>query len=86
MMRRIVLKLIHQAKYDGFIRFKDGNPINFSRYNLEKVDFNYAVRSINTNIVTDWNASLDAKETTFVKQNKDDFIRKCNEIKSEHFF
>jgi len=37
-MRKIVLKVFDQAKYDGFIRFKDGNPINFSRCNLEKIE------------------------------------------------
>jgi len=80
-MRKIVLKVFDQAKYDGFIRFKDGNPINFSRCNLEKIDFDNAILSINTNVVTDWNASLNAKETNFVKQNKSRFIRKVNEIK-----
>lgn len=87
MMRRIVLKVVDQAKYDGFIRFKDGNPINFSRFNLEKIDFNHAISSINTDVVTDWNASLNAKETNFVKQNKASFIRKVNEIKKlNHYF
>ncbi|MEX0597038.1 MAG: hypothetical protein WD512_11115 [Candidatus Paceibacterota bacterium] len=80
MMRNIVIKVFDQAKYDGFVRFKDGNPINFSRYNLEKINFRNAVHSINTDVITDWNASLNKKETNFVKHNKRRFICNVNEI------
>jgi hypothetical protein len=79
-IKTIVGKVFDQAKHEGFVRFRDGNPINFSRYNLEKINFNGAAQSINTTIITDWNASLNKKEIKFVKQNKNLFINEVNEI------
>ena len=79
MLRTIIFKFIQQAREDGFIRFNDGNRINFSRYNIEKIDVITALHSINTKNVTDWDANLNYNEREFVKDNKEKFI---NEIKN----
>jgi hypothetical protein len=67
MLRTIIVKFIEQARHDGFIRFKDGNRINYCRYNIEKIDFTTALNNLNYN------------ERQFVKDNKKKII---NEIKN----
>ena len=79
MLRTIIVKFIEQARHDGFIRFKDGNRINYCRYNIEKIDFTTALNSINNKDVTDWDANLNYNERQFVKDNKKKII---NEIKN----
>lgn len=84
MLRTIIFKIIQQAREDGFIRFKDGNRINFSRYNIEKIHFTTAIYSINTKDVTDWDANLNYNEREFVKDNKEKFINEIKNFDNNH--
>lgn len=84
MLRTIIVKFIEQARNDGFIRFKDGNRINYCRYNIEKIDFTTALNSINTKDVTDWDANLNFKERNFVKDNKEKIINDVKIFDNNH--
>ena len=84
MLRKIIFKFIQQAREDGFIRFNDGNRINFSRYNIEKIDVITALHSINTKNVTDWDANLNYNEREFVKDNKEKFINEIKNFDNHH--
>ena len=84
MLRTIIFKFIQQAREDGFIRFNDGNRINFSRYNIEKIDVIIALHSINTKNVTDWDANLNYNEREFVKDNKEKFINEIKNFDNHH--
>lgn len=84
MLRTIIFKFIQQAREDGFIRFNDGNRINFSRYNIEKIDVITALHSINTKNVTDWDANLNYNEREFVKDNKEKFINEIKNFDNHH--
>lgn len=64
-MKHIVSKILHQAKYDGFVRFIDGNRFNYIRHNIEPVSFKQAIKSIGSSDITDWDANLNSIE----KQN-----------------
>ena len=84
MLRTIIFKFIQQARENGFIRFNDGNRINFSRYNIEKIDVITALHSINTKNVTDWDANLNYNEREFVKDNKEKFINEIKNFDNHH--
>lgn len=72
--KHIVSKIFHQAKYDGFIRFKDGNRVNYCHNNLESIKFSIAIKSIGTNSITDWDAYLTKCEKELVLNNRNNFI------------
>ena len=84
MFRTIIFKFIRQAREEGFIRFKDGNRINYCRYNIEKIDFTTALNSINNKDVTDWDANLNYNERQFVKDNKKKFINEIKNFDNNH--
>lgn len=84
MLRTIIFKIIQQAREDGFIRFKDGNRINYCRYNIEKINFTTALNGINNKDVTDWDANLNYKEREFVKDNKEKFINEIKNFDNHH--
>lgn len=72
-MRQIIVKILHQSRYDGFIRFIDGNRMNYCRKNIEPVPFCYAIKSIGTKDITDWDACLTKDERDKILKNKQEF-------------
>jgi hypothetical protein len=72
--KHIISKILHQAKHDGFIRFKDGNRINYAYNNLESIKFSIAIKSIGTKSTTDWDAYLTKCEKELVLKNRNIFI------------
>lgn len=72
-MRHIVAKILHQSKYDGFIRFIDGNRMNYYRKNIEPITLKQAIKSIGTKDITDWDANLNSTERLNVLLKRDDF-------------
>ena len=81
MLKHIAMKFVDQAKHEGFVRFKDGNRINFCHYNLEKISMKTAVNSINgPNVITDWDASLNGDERKIVRNNKEEFMEQVDKF------
>lgn len=81
MLRIIAMKFVDQAKHEGFVRFKDGNRINFCRKNIEKISLKTAINSIDSaNVVTDWDASLNSDERKIVKNNRDEFMEQVEKF------
>jgi hypothetical protein len=78
--RDIIMRFVIQSKCDGFIRFKDGNRVNYCRNNIEKITTQTALNSINSNEVTDWDVSFNNDERTIIKNNKNLFIKEINEF------
>lgn len=81
-MKRIVVKILHQARYDGFIHFIDGNSRNYCRKNIRSIPLSEAIKSIkNSNFVTDWDANLTRQEKLSVLTNRDDFLETIDKYK-----
>lgn len=78
--RDIIMRFVIQSNCDGFIRFKDGNRVNYCRHNIEKITTQTALNSINSNEVTDWDVSFNNDERTIIKNNKNLFIKEINEF------
>jgi hypothetical protein len=72
-MRHIASKILYQARYDGFIRFIDGNRMNYYRNNIEHIPFKEAFNSIGTKNITDWDANLNSGERLNVLLKRDEF-------------
>ena len=72
-MKHIVSKILHQSRYDGFVRFIDGNRFNYIRNNIEPVNFKQAIKSIGSSDVTDWDANLSSVERENVLTKRDIF-------------
>jgi len=84
-MKKIIEKILYQAKYDGFIHFIDGNKNNFYRNNIKPISFYQALSSIhNSNFVSDWDASISKEEKMEIMKNKDKFFdelqKRCDTI------
>jgi len=81
MLRIIAMKFVDQAKHEGFVRFKDGNRINFCRNNIEKISLKTAMNSIgSSNIITDWDATLNSDERKLVKNNREEFMEQVDKF------
>ena len=81
-MNRIVVKILHQAKYDGFVHFIDGNSRNYCRKNIRNIPLSEAMKSIKDGkFVTDWDGNLNRHEKINVLSNKDDFIKVLDKYK-----
>jgi hypothetical protein len=83
-MRHIASKVLYQAKYDGFIRFVDGNRMNYFRNNIESICFKEAFNSIGTRNITDWDANLNSSERLNVLLKKPEFDDAMAKILSEN--
>lgn len=81
-MNNIVSKIIHQAKYDGFVHFIDGNSRNYCRKNIRNIHLAEALKSIkNASFVTDWDCNLNRQDKIHVLSNKDDFLKVLDKYK-----
>lgn len=72
-MRHIASKILYQAKYDGFIRFIDGNRMNYINNNIQAITFKEAFDSIGTRNTTDWDANLNSSDRLKVLLHRDEF-------------
>jgi hypothetical protein len=73
-MRVIAYKMITHARMVGYIRFIDGNKLNYNKNNLERVDFNHVLNDIlDKKDSTNWDIVLSEPERKYIKTNSNDF-------------
>lgn len=73
-MRIIAYKMVTHARMVGYIRFIDGNKLNYNKNNLERVDFNHVLNDILDNKdSTNWDIVLSEQERKYIKKNSNDF-------------
>ena len=81
-MKKILDKILYQAKYDGFIHFIDGNKNNFYRTNIRPVSLHQALSNIHNNkFVSDWDANISKEEKMEIMKNKEKFFE---ELQKRH--
>lgn len=83
-MRSIVSKILYQARYDGFVRFVDGNRMNYMNNNVQAINFKEAINSIGTRNITDWDANLNSSDRLQVLLHKDDFLHSMASVLKEN--
>ena len=71
-MRVIAYKMLTHARMVGYIRFIDGNKLNYNKNNLERVDFNHVLNDI-----------LDKKDTIYLGFSH--VNKKCEIYTISHF-
>ena len=73
-MRVIAYKMITHARIVGYIRFIDGNKLNYNKNNLERVDFNHVLNDIlDKKDSTNWDIVLSEPERKYIKNNSNEF-------------
>lgn len=69
-MRLIAYKMMTHARMVGFVRFKDGNTLNYCKTNLEKVNLNVVINDVfNEKHTTNWDLLLTLEEKEYIKKN-----------------
>jgi hypothetical protein len=75
-MRIIGYKMMTHARMVGFVRFKDGNRLNYNKTNLCRVDLNYVINDIiDKKDHTNWDIVLNEEERNYIKKHPNELIK-----------
>ena len=75
-MRLFAYKLITHSRMVGFNKFKDGNPKNYNKSNLQKVSLNIVLDDIyNKRENTNWEILFSIEERNYIKNNPLELIK-----------